>query len=347
MQYGYFDDAAREYVITEPQTPSPWINYLGSEAFFTLMSNTSGGYSFYKDARMLRLTRYRYNNVPTDAGGQYFYINDGGVVWTPGFMPVKTPLDRYECRHGLGYTRITGEKNGLEAVETAMVPRGVNALVTKVELTNRSDAAKEVSLFSFVEFCLWNAQDDATNFQRNFSTGEVEIEGSAIYHKTEYRERRNHFAVYAVNAPVDGFDTDRERFLGAYNGFGEPRAVFENRSGNSVASGWAPVGSHHLRVALKPGERASFIFVLGYCENPEAEKFSAPNIVNKAPAYTLMKAFESEAQFDAAFDALAKYWDELLSIYRVDSGEARLNRMVNLWNQYQCMVTFNMSRSAS
>ena len=347
MQYGYFDDAAREYVITEPQTPSPWINYLGSEAFFTLMSNTSGGYSFYKDARMLRLTRYRYNNVPTDAGGQYFYINDGGVVWTPGFMPVKTPLDRYECRHGLGYTRITGEKNGLEAVETAMVPRGVNALVTKVELTNRSDAAKEVSLFSFVEFCLWNAQDDATNFQRNFSTGEVEIEGSAIYHKTEYRERRNHFAVYAVNTPVDGFDTDRERFLGAYNGFGEPRAVFENRSGNSVASGWAPVGSHHLRVALKPGERASFIFVLGYCENPEAEKFSAPNVVNKAPAYTLLKAFESEAQFEAAFDALAKYWDELLSIYRVDSGEARLNRMVNLWNQYQCMVTFNMSRSAS
>ena len=347
MQYGHFDDAAREYVITEPQTPSPWINYLGSEAFFTLMSNTSGGYSFYKDARMLRLTRYRYNNVPTDAGGQYFYINDGGVVWTPGFMPVKTPLDRYECRHGLGYTRITGEKNGLGAVETAMVPRGVNALVTKVELTNRSDAAKEVSLFSFVEFCLWNAQDDATNFQRNFSTGEVEIEGSAIYHKTEYRERRNHFAVYAVNAPVDGFDTDRECFLGAYNGFGEPRAVFENRSGNSVASGWAPVGSHHLRVALKPGERASFIFVLGYCENPEAEKFSAPNVVNKAPAYTLLKAFESEAQFDAAFDALAKYWDELLSIYRVDSGEARLNRMVNLWNQYQCMVTFNMSRSAS
>ena len=239
MQYGHFDDAAREYVITEPQTPSPWINYLGSEAFFTLMSNTSGGYSFYKDARMLRLTRYRYNNVPTDAGGQYFYINDGGVVWTPGFMPVKTPLDRYECRHGLGYTRITGEKNGLEAVETAMVPRGVNALVTKVELTNHANEAKEVSLYSFVEFCLWNAQDDATNFQRNFSTGEVEIEGSAIYHKTEYRERRNHFAVYAVNAPIDGFDTDRESFLGAYNGFGEPRAVFENAavpSGRSVTA---------------------------------------------------------------------------------------------------------------
>ena len=347
MQYGHFDDAAREYVITEPQTPSPWINYLGSEAFFTLMSNTSGGYSFYKDARMLRLTRYRYNNVPTDAGGQYFYINDGGVVWTPGFMPVKTPLDRYECRHGLGYTRITGEKNGLEAVETAMVPRGVNALVTKVELTNHANEAKEVSLYSFVEFCLWNAQDDATNFQRNFSTGEVEIEGSAIYHKTEYRERRNHFAVYAVNAPIDGFDTDRESFLGAYNGFGEPRAVFENRSANSVASGWAPIGSHNLRGTLQPGERVCFVFVLGYCENPEEEKFVALNVINKAPAYKLMEQFSSEAQFDAAFDELAGYWDGLLSIYQVQSGEPRLNRMVNLWNQYQCMVTFNMSRSAS
>lgn len=347
MQYGHFDDASREYVITEPQTPSPWINYLGSEAFFTLMSNTSGGYSFYKDARMLRLTRYRYNNVPTDAGGQYFYINDGGVVWTPGFMPVKTPLDRYECRHGLGYTRITGEKNGLEVVETAMVPRGVNALVTKVELTNHANEAKEVSLYSFVEFCLWNAQDDATNFQRNFSTGEVEIEGSAIYHKTEYRERRNHFAVYAVNAPIDGFDTDRESFLGAYNGFGEPRAVFENKSANSVASGWAPIGSHNLRGTLQPGERVCFVFVLGYCENPEEEKFVAPNVINKAPAYKLMEQFSSEAQFDAAFDELAGYWDGLLSIYQVQSGEPRLNRMVNLWNQYQCMVTFNMSRSAS
>ncbi len=347
MQYGYFDDAAREYVITEPQTPSPWINYLGSEAFFTLMSNTSGGYSFYKDARMLRLTRYRYNNVPTDAGGQYFYINDGGTVWTPGFMPVKTTLDHYECRHGLGYTRITGEKNGLEAVETAMVPRSENALVTKLVLTNHASYEREVSIYSFVEFCLWNAQDDATNFQRNFSTGEVEIEGSAIYHKTEYRERRNHFAVYAVNAPIDGFDTDRESFLGAYRGFNEPKVVFENQSANSVASGWSPIGSHCLKGTLKPGERVCFIYVLGYCENPEEEKFIAPNVINKAPAYALMKRFESEEQFDAAFDALAKYWDGLLSIYQVKSSEKRLDRMVDIWNQYQCMVTFNMSRSAS
>ncbi len=347
IKYGYFDDSAREFVITRPDTPSPWINYLGSEAFFTLMSGTGGGYSFYKDARMLRITRYRYNNVPTDAGGQYFYIKDGDTVFTPGWLPVKTDLNYYECRHGLGYTRITGEKKGLAVTTTSMVPRGVNALVTKVELENRSYDYKEVSLFSFVEFCLWNAQDDSTNFQRNFSTGEVEVEGSAIYHKTEYRERRNHYAVYGVNAPLTGFDTDRDSFLGAYNGFDCPQAVFEGRSRNSMASGWAPIGSHHLSGTLHPGERVCFVFTLGYCENPLEEKFVAPNVINKAPAYALLEQFSSEAKFNAAFAALRAYWDELLGIYQVHSGEDRLDRMVNIWNQYQCMVTFNMSRSAS
>ena len=347
MKYGHFDDAAREYVITRPDTPSPWINYLGSERFFTLMSNTGGGYSFYKDARMLRLTRYRYNNVPTDAGGQYFYINDGCDVWTPGWMPVKAVLDSYECRHGLGYTRITGEKNGLVAEQLSFVPRGVDALVTRVKLTNRSGSPKAVSLYSFVEFCLWNAQDDSTNFQRNFSTGEVEVEGSAIFHKTEYRERRNHFAVYAVNSAVDGFDTDRASFLGSYNGFGEAEVPRKNRSKNSVASGFSPIGSHCLKRRILPGETVSFIFVLGYCENPEDQKFSAPDIINKTPAHALMKQFETDEQFDEAFAALNAYWQELLSSFQVDSGDVRVDRMAGLWNQYQCMVTFNMSRSAS
>ncbi len=347
MKYGYFDDRSREYVIARPDTPSPWINYLGSEEFFTLMSNTSGGYSFYKDARMLRITHYRYNNVPTDAGGQYFYIKDGDVVFTPGWMPVKTTLDYYECRHGLGYTCIHAEKNGLAATQTSMVPRGENALVTKVVLENRTHHHKEISIFSFVEFCLWNAQDDTTNFQRNFSTGEVEVEGSAIYHKTEYRERRNHYAVYAVNAPLDGFDTDRDAFLGAYNGFDAPAAVFEDRSRGSIASGWAPIGSHRLHGTLAPGERVCFVYVLGYCENPQEEKFIAPGVINKAPAYALLKKFDTEKKFDAAMDTLRAYWDELLSTYQVRSGEERFDRMVNIWNQYQCMVTFNMSRSAS
>ncbi len=349
MQYGYYDDAAREYVIRRPDTPYPWINYLGSEDFFTLISNTSGGYSFYRDARMLRLTRYRYNNVPTDAGGQYFYVRDdrNGDMFTPGWMPVRAELDGYECRHGMGYTRITGERGGLRVTQTSMVPRGTPALVTRVDVCNAGAEPRQVSLFSFIEFCLWNAQDDSTNFQRNFSTGEVEVEGSAIYHKTEYRERRNHYAVYAVNAQLSGFDTDRESFLGAYRGFDDPAAVREGKSRNSLASGWAPIGSHHLSMELAPGQTASFVFVLGYCENPEEEKFTSPGVINKAPARALLERFATIRQFDEAFEELRRYWDGLLSVMRIASGDERLDRAVNIWNQYQCMVTFNMSRSAS
>ncbi len=347
MTYGFFDDARREYVITRPDTPYPWINYLGSEDFFSLLSNLSGGYSFYKDARLLRLTRYRYNNVATDEGGHYFYIKDGDTVWNPGWMPSKTPLDHYECRHGLGYTVFSAEKNGLRARQTVLVPRGRTAEVTQVVLSNASAQEKQVSLYSFVEFCLWNAMDDSTNFQRNFSTGEVEVEGSALYHKTEYRERRNHYAVYAVNAPVAGFDTDRESFIGLYNGFGSPQAVLNDTPRNSVASGWAPIGSHCLRRALQPGETVSFVFVLGYCENPDEEKFSARGVINKAPAHKLLQAFQTDSQFEAALDELKAYWADLLSNYQVKSQNDKLDRMVNIWNQYQCMVTFNMSRSAS
>ena len=347
MKYGYFHDAGREYVITRPDTPYPWINYLGSEDFFSLISNTSGGYCFYRDARLLRLTRYRYNNVPTDAGGRYFYINDDGFVWTPGWMPVKAGYDAYECRHGMGYTKITSSAKGLSVSQTSFVPLGSPCEVHRLKIRNESGTKKEIRLFSFVEFCLWNAWDDQTNFQRNFSIGEVEVVGSAIYHKTEYRERRNHYAVFSVNAPIDGFDTDRETFLGLYNGFDHPNVVFAGTAQNSVASGWAPIGSHMMRLSLEPGEERSLIFVLGYCENPEEEKWESPGIINKAPAKRLMEAYQTDAQVDAALTELAAYWDALLSKYRVASGDEKLDRMVNIWNQYQCMVTFNMSRSAS
>ncbi|MDO5326642.1 MAG: glycosyl transferase [Clostridia bacterium] len=349
MQYGYFDDQRREFVITRPDTPYPWINYLGSEDFFSLVSCTSGGYSFYKDARLLRLTRYRYNNVPTDAGGHYFYINDGGCVWNPGWQPVKTPLDRYECRVGMGYMSISSEKNGLKARQTVLVPRGKTAEVTRLELENASDAPKQVSVYSFVEFCLWDAQDDSTNFQRNYALAEFEFEngGAVQYHKSEYRERRNHYAVYAVNTDIDGFDTDRETFVGLYNGFDRPDAVFEDQPRCSQAHGWAPIGSHCIRRTLQPGERVSFIFVLGYCENPEDKKFIAPGVINKEPAHQLLSSFQTDAQFEAAMNELKTYWDGLLGRFTVLSGNDKLDRQVNIWNQYQCMVTFNMSRSAS
>lgn len=352
MKFGHFDDQNKEYVITSPRTPLPWINYLGCENFFSLVSNTCGGYSFYKDAKLLRLTRYRYNNVPYDSNGHYYYIKDGDTIWNPGWMPSKTELDSYECRHGMGYSVFTGVKNGLMAQLTDFVPMGSTCEINKLTLKNTSDKKKDFSVFSYVEFCLWNAMDDMTNFQRNFSTGEVEIHagGSQLFHKTEYRERRNHYAVYAVNASVDGFDTDRDSFLGAYGESSAPSVVVNNQSNNSVASGWAPVGSHHLKVALEPGEEKTYIFVLGYVENPVNEKWvgrAEDGIINRAPADALLARFDTTEKADAALAELKAYWDKLLGHFTIASSEEKLDRMVNVWHQYQCMVTFNMSRSAS
>ena len=349
MTYGHFDDARSEYVITRPDTPYPWINYLGSEEFFSLMSNTSGGYTFYKDARLMRMTRYRYNNVPTDAGGHYFYLRDGEAMWNPGWQPCKTPLDSYECRHGMGYTLITSSKNGLKAEQCTMGPRGFRAEVTRLRMTNETKQDKKISLYSFVEFCLWNALDDCTNFQRNYALAEMEFEngGATIYHKTEYRERRNYYAVYSVNTKVDGYDTDRESFIGLYNGFDKPDVVVADQPKNTDAHGWAPIASHCVKRTLKPGETLSLVFTLGYCESPRDHKFVAPGVINKDDAHALLKEFQTDAQFDARFEELKKYWAGLLNHFTIQTDDEKLNRQVNIWNQYQCMVTFNMSRSAS
>ncbi len=345
--FGHFDDAAREYVITRPDTPWPWINYLGTEDFFSLVSNTAGGYCFCKDAKFRRILRYRYNGVPADAGGRYIYIKDAGGVWNPGWKPCKAPLDRYECRHGMGYTRITGERNGLLAEQLMFVPLGHRCEIHRLRLTNSGWTPKSFKVYSFLEWCLWNASTDMENFQRNLSTGEVEVEPDAIYHKTEYRERRNHYAFYGVNRPFDGYDTDRESFLGLYNGFEAPQQVLKGTSGNSVAHGWSPVAAQRFDLNLAPGESTELIFVLGYVENEQEAKFSAPGIINKAPARAMMAAFATPEQVEAAFAELKAFWDGLLDRFTLHSGVPELDRTVNIWNQYQCMITFFMSRSAS
>ena len=346
-RYGHFDDEHREYVITDPKTPWPWINYLGNEDFFSLISNTAGGYSFYKDAKFRRLTRYRYNSVPMDNGGRYFYLKDGDTIWNPGWKPCKTPLDFYECRHGMNYTHITGRKNAVEASVLFFVPLHTWGEVQKLTLQNLGTETKTLKLFSFQEWCLWNAATDMENFQRNFSTGEVEVEGSVIYHKTEYRERRNHYAFYSVNASIDGYDTDRETFVGLYNEFAEPEAVVEGRARNSFAHGWSPIASHYIEVTLAPGESRDFVFLLGYVENAPEEKFAGKQTINKEKALRMIADFDTTAKVDRAFDELKTYWDSLLSVFTLKSGNAKLDRMVNIWNQYQCMITFCMSRSAS
>ncbi len=347
MKFGFFDDNNKEYVITQPETPYPWINYLGSEAYFVLLSNTAGGYSFYRDASKRRITRYRYNNVPTDAGGKYYYIYENGEYWSPTWAPVKAELDNYECRHGMGYSKISSEKNEISTDILYFVPIGADCEIHRVKLKNTGERKRNLKLFSFVEWALWDAFDDMTNFQRNFSTGEVEIEGSTIFHKTEYRERRNHYAFFTVNTEIAGYDTDRESFLGLYNGFHEPQAVQKGQSGNSVASGWAPIASHCIEIGLEPGEEKTLIFQLGYIENNVDEKWAAFGIINKKKAYELIERFNTEERVEESFLELKNYWNELLSNFNVKSENEKLDRMVNIWNQYQCMVTYNLSRSAS
>ena len=361
MKFGYFDDKNKEYVITTPRTPYPWINYLGKNDFFSIISNTAGGYAFYKDARLRRLTRYHYNNVPLDSNGRYFYITDGGTTWNPAWQPCQTELDSYECHHGFGYTRFLSSKNSLKSDLLFFVPDSENVEIQMLTLKNDSEKAKKISLVSFVEWCLYNAQDDATNFQRNFSTGEVEIQGSCIYHRTEYRERRNHYAFYSVNSEIQGFDTDREAFLGLYNGLDNPESVVLGKSKNSVADGWSPVASHRIEFELKAGEERTFVFLLGYVENAENEKFDlsflnaeknllrtncASHPVNKKKALEIQEKFDTKERVLAAFDDLRKSWSEILSKFTLKTGDEKLDRMA-FWNQYQCVVTYNFARSAS
>ena len=347
MKYGFFDDKRREYVITTPRTPLPWINYLGNEDFFTLLSNTAGGYSFYRDARLRRITRYRYNNCPLDQEGFHLYIKEGDLIWNPGWQPVQTELDTYSCRHGLGYSVIEGGKNGVHVSQEFLVPAGEHCMLMRVRVTNSSTEEKELRLFPYLEFCLWDAMDDASNFQRNFSTGEVEVKGPAIYHKTEYRERRDHYAVFWANREPSGFDTSREAFIGVYGSPAKPEAVLGGGCTGSIAHGWQPIAAQQFDLRLHPGAEESLIFGLGYIENPAEEKWESPGIINRKPAEAMMARYRDDAAFDAAMAKLSAFWSELLSGYEVQSGDEKLDRMVNIWNQYQCMVTFNMSRSAS
>jgi cellobiose phosphorylase len=346
-KYGYFDDNSKEYVINKPDTPLPWINYIGFNKYFGIISNTAGGYSFYQDARLRRLTRYRYNNVPADMGGRYIYIKDNNTVWNPGWKPVCTPLDEYTCRHGLGYTAIKGKKNGVEAEVTYFVPPEENMEIWNLALVNDTDKNKDITIFSFVEFCLWDAMDDMTNFQRNLNTGEVEVENETIFHKTEYRERRNHYAYFTCSQKINGFDTSRDAFIGSYNGFANPVAVERGECTNSIVNGWYPAGVHQVNIALEPGQKKNLHFILGYMENKENEKFSAPDVINKELFYSKMKIYKNSRVIDKSFKNLKKYWDELLDRFNVETENEHVNRMVNIWNQYQCMVTFNISRSAS
>ncbi|MBU1026712.1 MAG: glycosyl transferase, partial [Candidatus Margulisbacteria bacterium] len=339
MKFGYFDKENKEYVITRPDTPLPWINYLGAEDYCALFSNTAGGYSFYKDPKERRLLRYRYNNVPMDRGGRYLYLKDNKSddYWSASWQPVLKNLDeyKYECRHGLGYSTITSEYAGIKTKTTYFVPIGENLEIWKMEVKAVDDKPHDLSLFSFVEFCLWDALNDMTDYQYNLNIGETEVKDNIIYHISRYRVQQNVVTYFScANANAKGFDTQRSDFMGRYGDWSAPRAVLESKMNGSIAGGWSPVGSQMFNLKLKAGETKTFIFVLGFTED-----------IKEPPAK--VSKYEDPKAVDEALKKLADYWEENLNKFSVQSEDPELDLIVNTWNQYQCLTTFNWSRSAS
>jgi len=351
MQYGHFDDERREYVITRPDTPLPWINYLGRDGLVGIISNTGGGYAFYRDARLRRLTRYRYNSAPLDTEGRFLYVRDDadGQYWSPSWQPAQRDLDEYTCRHGLGYTVIGSRYAGIRAETLYLVPLDDPVEAWRVRLTSERAESARLSLFGAVEFCLWDAADDATNFQRNYSIGEVEVADGVIYHTTEYRERRDHFAFFAVSEPGSGWDTQRDAFLGPYRGWDRPLVVERGAATSSIAHGWQPIGAHQVTLTLAPGESREVVFLLGYGENSSEAKFDPPGswTVNKRGVSPLIERYLDPAEVGRALDELRDHGRQQLSALQVETGNQHLDRMVNTWNAHQCMVTFHLARSAS
>lgn len=336
MKFGYFDNQNKEYVITQPNTPLPWINYLGSDEYCALMSNTAGGYSFYVDPREQRITRYRYNNIPFDEGGRYIYVRDNKTseYYSPTWQPVRKKLDFYECRHGMGYTTIYTKFRGFEVKITYFVPLGENLEIWSMDISSLTD--RDVSIFSFIEFCLWDAVGDSTNYQRTWNIGQAHCEGSTIIHNTLYGNWKKILAFFSCSEKISGFDTQRKNFLGnfGYNSLMHPEVVTRGKSTNSKAIGWDPIGSHQINLKLKAKKNYNIIFTLGTAKSSKEAKLISAKFLKKA-------VIEKELK------KLKEYWEENLSNFQAETPDHEMNLMLNTWNQYQCMTTFNWSRYAS
>lgn len=347
MKYGYFDNANKEYVIQTYNTPLPWINYLSNGNMFSIITNYGGGYTYFKDAKLRRITRYFYNASDRDNGGIMIYIDDGKEVFSPTFYPSKTPLDTYECHVGINYQRFISTKNGLDMDLLAFIPRKDNVVIYKLVLKNNTNTTKELLTYGGVEFCLWNAIDDSSNFQRNFSTGEVEILKNIIVHKTEYRERRNHYAYFASNKDVSSYQSDRDTFLGIHNDYNSPIEIKNKKLGNNKASGYAPVAFHQHELNLKPGEEVTLIYLLGYNENKNEEKFDKDGNLNFKNSSEIVSYNLNEDNVNKSYEELVNYNNNLLSAFSLSCPDNKLDAQVNIWHQYQCLMTYHLSRSAS
>ncbi len=334
MNYGYFDEQANEYVVTRPDTPTPWINYLGSGQYGGIVSNTGGGYSFHKDPQNRRITRYRYNSIPTDRPGRYVYIRDAatGDFWNPGFQPSGTKLDSYRCRHGMGYTVLEGERRGVGADVTYFVPEGKDFEVWLVRVKNGTNITKNIQVFSYAEFCYWDAIMDQQNVDWVQQINQGRYDNGIITWFPHMTNDRCTF--FATGEPVSSFDTNLEAFIGKYHSEANPVAVEQGACSNSISYRTNGVGAFCIDMALERGEERELVFLLGYTEHKRG----------------LRRTIKSYLSPDAAHKALARLkasWGEYIGKLHVETPDRDMNLFVNMWNQYQCKTTFNWSRFVS
>jgi cellobiose phosphorylase len=334
MKFGYFDERTREYVVTRPDTPTPWINYIGSGKYGGIVSNTGGGYSFHKDPQNRRITRYRYNSIPMDRPGRYVYIRDAatGEYWNPGFQPSGTKLDSYSCRHGMGYTVLEGEYKGIAASLTYFVPDDRDFEVWLFKAANTLTVPKRLQIFSYAEFCFWDAILDQQNVDWAQQINQGRHDNGIITWYPHYIS--NNASFFATSGTVSSFDTNLETFIGRYHSEANPIAVEQGACSNSISYRTNGVGAFCNDLDLQAGETKELIFILGYTEN-------------RAEIRKDIEAYLIPSGAHAALERLNASWDDYTGKLHVETPDNDMNLFVNMWNQYQCKTTFNWSRFVS
>lgn len=350
MRYGYFDDINREYVIERPDTPRSWTNYLGSTEYGAITTNNAGGYSFYKSAAQGRFTRLRFNNVPMDQPGRYIYLRDdeSGDYWSASWQPVGKPLDSYtsECRHGTAYTRITSRYSDVQSETTYFVPLGADFELWLVKVTNHSERPRQLSAFTYLEFSNeWHHYQDQVNLQFSQYTVKMRQHDNVLQcsildnvppdpDNFENRDQCRHSFLALANTPVVGFDTSREAFLGPYRTYRDPLTVERGACSGSLAHGDNACGTLHTQLSLAPGESTTFWVVVGVGTAREA-------------GVRALSAYRTEAHVQQALEELKQYWHSRLGRFVVNTPDADFNSMINVWNAYNCLITYAWSRAAS
>lgn len=338
MKFGYFSAKKKEYVITNPETPTPWINYLNNGKYCALISNTAGGYSFYQDPKSQRILRYRYNNIPVDRPGRYFYIRDNlsGIYWSPTWQPVGKNLDHYECHHGLGYTVINSEYDLIESNVLYFVPINDDIEIWRLNLKNKSNSEKDLTVFTYAEFCLWDAVKDQRDLQyiQNVAICDYIPQQNSINFQLAAKDLAP-VAFFGTNEKIDGFDCDREKFIGLYRSESNPLVVEEGRCSNSKAIGGNPIASFQKNIKLKPMETKEITVILGVTKPNEIEPMK---IINK---------YRTQDDIYRALGILKENWTVYLSKFHIETSNPEFDMIVNIWNQYQCKITFDWARYAS